>query len=241
MSFLGKLVQVRAELDTRHDDPWRKTVEAAVRGKEAISTAAILDAVRAPASTGTARRVAAIMRDLHFVPIKSRRLMPGGRAGNTVTRGWAPNGQQGPFRVTADLAPDWESGDVAVVQSLDDAIPALAAYYERNPPRWQRETAARHVKFTQFALLRVEQDEGGHWLVKRDDYQLLHNGEPAAFATHGQAQHAADAHLLDYYPGIETIDDGLSWIPDPEIDWRSCPHRVEARAYFEQVTSALAA
>jgi hypothetical protein len=30
-----------------------------------------------------------VMRSLHFVPIKSRRLMPGGRAGNTVTRGWA--------------------------------------------------------------------------------------------------------------------------------------------------------
>jgi hypothetical protein len=29
------------------------------------------------------------MRSLHFIPIKSRRLMPGGRAGNTVTRGWA--------------------------------------------------------------------------------------------------------------------------------------------------------
>ena len=30
-----------------------------------------------------------IMRDLNFIPINSRRLMPGGRAGNTVTRGWA--------------------------------------------------------------------------------------------------------------------------------------------------------
>jgi hypothetical protein len=30
-----------------------------------------------------------VMRALHFIPIKSRRLMPGGRAGNTVTRGWA--------------------------------------------------------------------------------------------------------------------------------------------------------
>jgi hypothetical protein len=29
------------------------------------------------------------MRILHFVQIKSRRLMPGGRCGNTITRGWA--------------------------------------------------------------------------------------------------------------------------------------------------------
>jgi hypothetical protein len=141
------------------------------------------------------------------------------------------------FRVTADLAPDSESGDVAVVQSLDDSISALAAFYERNPPRWQRGSSTRYTKLTQFALLRVEQDEGGHWLAKRDDYPLLRNGGPAFFATCGEAQRAADAHLLDYYPGVEIIDDGLSWEPDPEIDWRSCPHRVEERAHFQRVAS----
>lgn len=45
--------------------------------------------LRAPTTTGTARRLATVMRSLNFIPIKSRRLMPGGRAGNTVTRGWA--------------------------------------------------------------------------------------------------------------------------------------------------------
>jgi hypothetical protein len=89
MSLLGKLVQARAELDARHQDPWQKTVEAEVRNKDAISTAALLDLLRVPATTGTARRLAAVMRSLQFIPIKSRRLMPGGRAGNTVTRGWA--------------------------------------------------------------------------------------------------------------------------------------------------------
>ena len=88
MSLLGKLAQARAELDARHEDPWGKKVEAAVRGKDAISTAALLDLLRLPATTGTARRLAAIMRSLHFIPIKSRRLMPGGFRG-TVTRGWA--------------------------------------------------------------------------------------------------------------------------------------------------------
>jgi hypothetical protein len=89
MSLLGKLAQARAELDAHHRDPWHTKVEAAVRGKDAISTAALLDLLRVPATTGTARRLAAVMRSLDFVPIKSRRLMPGGRAGNTVTRGWA--------------------------------------------------------------------------------------------------------------------------------------------------------
>jgi hypothetical protein len=89
MSLLGKLREARAELEAQGQDPWHKTVEAAVRGKDAISTAALLDLLREQATTGTARRLAAVMRSLHFVPIKSRRLMPGGRAGNTVTRGWA--------------------------------------------------------------------------------------------------------------------------------------------------------
>jgi len=89
MSFLGKLAEVRAELDAHREDPWCKKVEAAIHEKEAISTAALLDLLRAPATTGTARRLAAVMRSLGFIPTKSRRFMPGGRAGNTVTRGWA--------------------------------------------------------------------------------------------------------------------------------------------------------
>jgi hypothetical protein len=89
MSLLGKLKQARAALEAHHEDPWYSKVEAAVRDKDAISTAALLDLLRAPATTGTARRLAAVMRNLQFIPIKSRRLMPGGRSGNTVTRGWA--------------------------------------------------------------------------------------------------------------------------------------------------------
>jgi hypothetical protein len=89
MSLLGKLAEARAELDARYKDPWCSRVEAAVRNADTISTAALLDLLRVPATTGTARRLAAVVRSLNFLPIKSRRLMPGGRAGNTVTRGWA--------------------------------------------------------------------------------------------------------------------------------------------------------
>lgn len=89
MSFLEKLAEARAKFEAHHQDPWREKVEVAVRDKDAISTAALLDLLRVPATTSTARRLAAVMRDLQFIPIKSRRLMPGGRAGNTVTRGWA--------------------------------------------------------------------------------------------------------------------------------------------------------
>ena len=89
MSIMGKLAQARAALEAHSEDPWCAKVQAAVRGKDAISTAALLDLLRVPATTSTARRLAAVMCSLHFIPIKSRRLMPGGRAGNTVTRGWA--------------------------------------------------------------------------------------------------------------------------------------------------------
>jgi hypothetical protein len=87
------------------------------------------------------------------------------------------------------------------------------------------------------AILWVEQDNRGNWLAKRDEYPLMRNDKPAFFATCGEAQCAADAHLVDYYPGIEIIDDGLSWVPDPGIDWRSCLHRVEARAHLERITA----
>jgi hypothetical protein len=89
MSLLERLRQASLELAEQESDPWCAKLEGHLRGVEAVSTAALLDLLRAPATTGTARRLAAIMRSLHFVPIKSRRLMPGGRAGNTVTRGWA--------------------------------------------------------------------------------------------------------------------------------------------------------
>jgi hypothetical protein len=89
MSLLSKLHEARLELEAHGSDPWHSKVEAAVRDKDAISTAALLDLLHASATTANARRLAAIMRGLHFIPIKSRRLMPGGRAGNTVTRGWA--------------------------------------------------------------------------------------------------------------------------------------------------------
>jgi hypothetical protein len=89
MSLLERLRQASLELAEQESDPWCAKLEGHLRGVEAVSTAALLDLLRAPATTGTARRLAIVMRSLDFIPIKSRRLMPGGRAGNTVTRGWA--------------------------------------------------------------------------------------------------------------------------------------------------------
>jgi hypothetical protein len=89
-TFLERLrqAQAQAEIAERSWDPWRAKLEAAMRGIEFISTAALLDLLRERATTSNARRLAKSMRALGFIPIKSRRLMPGGYR-DTVTRGWA--------------------------------------------------------------------------------------------------------------------------------------------------------
>jgi hypothetical protein len=88
LSFIERIRQAEAELAQRDADPLREKVEATVRGMEAISTAALLSLIGLPATTSNGRRVAHSMRSLGFVPIKSRRFMPGGYR-DTVTRGWA--------------------------------------------------------------------------------------------------------------------------------------------------------
>ena len=103
-------------------------------------------------------------------------------------------------------------------------------YYEKNPIRWEQETPRLHWRHTMFVSLRVEQDQQGYWLAYRDDYPMLRDTTPARFASRANAQRAADAHELDLFPNAKAIDDGLSWLPDPEIDWGSVPHLVEERA-----------
>jgi hypothetical protein len=88
LSLVSRLHQAQAEREERRADPWRKKLQGALVATEAISTVALLDLLRVPATTGNARRLAAVMRELGFVALKSRRLMPGGFR-DTVTRGWA--------------------------------------------------------------------------------------------------------------------------------------------------------
>jgi hypothetical protein len=87
MSFIEKMREIARQCDAPPPDPWRRAIANAVDGVEAMSTAALLDLVGARATTSNARRLAVIMRDLKFIPIQSRRLMPGGFR-DTVTRGW---------------------------------------------------------------------------------------------------------------------------------------------------------
>jgi hypothetical protein len=153
-----------------------------------------------------------------------------------VGRVYCLNGQRGPYQVTSRIGPSYQPDDIAVVKSLDDAIPTFIDYYEKNPVPWERESSAFYSRYTIFVCLLVEQDQQGHWLAYRNDHPMLQDTKPARFATCADAQRAADAHELDMFPNAKVIDDGYSWLPDPEIDWRSVPH-VEQRENWQRNAS----
>jgi hypothetical protein len=87
MAWIDILKRKAAEAARRRDDPLREPVQTIMRGKDQIGTAPLLDLLSMPKTTGNARRIGQTMRALGFVPIKSRRLEPGGYR-DTVTRGW---------------------------------------------------------------------------------------------------------------------------------------------------------
>lgn len=122
---------------------------------------------------------------------------------------------------------DDDGNALTVVRSLNEAIPALVAYNEEHPPRWQSDSAARYIKSTEFGVLRVEQDRPEQWLASRNNYPMLRNGNPAIFASCEEARHVADVHYRENYPNSEIIFDGFAWLPDPD-PWWSYPGRVLA-------------
>jgi hypothetical protein len=128
--------------------------------------------------------------------------------------------QQGSYRVFSSFSPGYQRDPIAIVKSLDEAIPTFLAYYKKNPVQWEREKSALYWRHTMFVCLRAEQDQQGHWLAYRDDYPMLENFcAPAQFKTCADAKRAADAHELDLFSKTKVIDDGYSWLPDPEIPY----------------------
>lgn len=76
--------------------PYHDQIERFVRNTETISTAAIQEHLGIGRNQQTAREIAPVMRALGYIPLKSRRFLPGGYKG-TVTRGWTK-----PFKVTRE-------------------------------------------------------------------------------------------------------------------------------------------
>jgi hypothetical protein len=89
MSWVAKMYQACSQKAEQNSDPWKRVLERALPADVAsISTAALLDLLDLPHTTGNARRLAQTMRAMGWVGLKSRRLMPGGFRDTTI-RGWA--------------------------------------------------------------------------------------------------------------------------------------------------------
>ena len=151
-----------------------------------------------------------------------------------------PDGDGPRYRVEIPV-PSTDDDHAVFVKSIDEAIPAIAAYYEANPPRWVPKSdltplyatmepcRARYFKETQFGNLWVDQVKSGQWVAYRDCHGLsVAGGKIAKFATREEAQRAADTHFRDGYPNSETTDDGLSW--PVEFEWWLCPYGLANRA-----------
>jgi hypothetical protein len=99
LPFTAQIARERAKLEQHDADPLREKVASITRGIEAISTNALLELIGLPNTTGNARRISKTMRALGYIPIKSRRLVPGG----WICRGWSR-----PVRETRNTIPHRE-------------------------------------------------------------------------------------------------------------------------------------
>ena len=142
----------------------------------------------------------------------------------------------GRFVVRADCQ------EIDIVDSIDDIIQAVTAYYEANAPRWELEPqpnfwhtdtkayGPRYMKSSPFGPLIVFQITPAQWAAYRNECELLRDGKIATFATREDAQRTADTHERDGYPNSKIVDDGYSWIYSECADWRQDPHMVANRA-----------
>jgi hypothetical protein len=88
-SWVGRMYQACAQQPEDRSDPWKRALERALPANvTSISSVALLDILDVPPTTGNARRLAKTMRSMGFIPLKSRRLEPGGFRDTTI-RGWA--------------------------------------------------------------------------------------------------------------------------------------------------------
>jgi hypothetical protein len=124
----------------------------------------------------------------------------------------APLKDSSGFIVHRALALGNERQKIAVIKSLDEAVPALAADYEKNPPPWKGGAKARqYIKWTFYGVLTVERQGPGQWAAERNTDRLQRDDIWAIFGTAEEAKHAADNHMRDGFPTAMPINDGFSW------------------------------
>jgi hypothetical protein len=103
-----------------------------------------------------------------------------------------------------------EGDTIAMVNSANDAIPALTAYFEKHST-WQRGSSIEYFKWTLHGLLQAKQEDGLWFVYRHASEPLMRDGEVATFATLQEAQRAADSHLLDDPKDRKSANGGLSW------------------------------
>ena len=103
----------------------------------------------------------------------------------------------------------YEQNRVATVKSIRDALPALTAHYDENPPRWKRTREGQfdknagytmytsYVKWSLYGVFTVKQQEGGLWLATRYTKSLLRDDQEATFPTAEVAKYVVDRHERD--------------------------------------------
>jgi hypothetical protein len=122
-----------------------------------------------------------------------------------------------------------ERDKIGVVKSMDEALPLLEGYYEKNWPQWKRRRDARqqedgrYTMYTEFIKLSpyggflVSQEEDGLWVASRCRDALLNGDKVATFETAEIAKHVVDLHEWDGFGSYPAIDDGFTWDGRPWI------------------------
>jgi hypothetical protein len=116
-----------------------------------------------------------------------------------------------------------ERDRIAVVKSMEEALPTLTTYYEQHPPQWKRIRESRYdrcggytmctvfSKWTFYGVFDVKQNEPGRWVASRCNDALLREGQAAVFPTSEVARHVADLHERDGVGNYPVLNDGYSW------------------------------
>jgi hypothetical protein len=114
-----------------------------------------------------------------------------------------------------------ERDKIAVVKSIDEALPALTEFYETNRFQWKRTRKGgfdrdagytmytAYIKSSFYGVFTVKRQDG-RWVATRCTDKLLRNGEEAIFPTAEVAQYVVDLHERDDVT-IFPLRDGYSW------------------------------
>jgi hypothetical protein len=120
------------------------------------------------------------------------------------------------------IVEDGENRRIAVVNSLQEAGPALAAHYDKHS-RWVRD-GENYFKWTKFGELEVFPLEGRGWAAWRNgERHLMLHDDIAIFASAEEARNAADAHVGDSVAASNQTADALSWFVF-DFDVTPAPH-----------------